>query len=165
MASDAFELVLHRDTVRAEWCDYNGHLRDAFYALIFSHATDALMDHIGLDAAGRAQSGHSIYTLECHLNFLREVKAGDEVQVSTLLLGADRKRLHIYHSMSLRGELAETVENGPVAASEQMLLHVDTRGPKSAVFAPEVMARVQAMAAEHAGLAWPAYAGRVIRLP
>ena len=29
--------------VRAEWIDYNGHLRDAYYAVIFSEAIDVLM--------------------------------------------------------------------------------------------------------------------------
>ncbi len=33
-------LPCYHDTVRAEWVDYNGHLRDAFYMLIFSFATD-----------------------------------------------------------------------------------------------------------------------------
>ncbi len=27
--------------ILAEWTDYNGHLRDAFYLLLFSYATDA----------------------------------------------------------------------------------------------------------------------------
>jgi acyl-CoA thioester hydrolase len=30
--------------VLPEWTDYNGHLRDAYYLLVFSMATDALMD-------------------------------------------------------------------------------------------------------------------------
>ena len=49
-------LTSYRTTVLPEWVDYNGHLRDAFYLLIFSHATDALMDQLGLDEAGRARS-------------------------------------------------------------------------------------------------------------
>ena len=49
--------TIHRDTVRPEWVDYNGHLRDAFYMLIFSLSTDAFMDRIGLDDAGRTSRG------------------------------------------------------------------------------------------------------------
>ncbi|MGY5799659.1 thioesterase family protein, partial [Rheinheimera faecalis] len=45
-----------------EWVDYNGHLRDAFYLLVFSYATDALMAHIGLDSQNRDASGHSLFT-------------------------------------------------------------------------------------------------------
>ena len=49
-------LITYRTTVQEDWVDYNGHLRDAFYLLIFSYATDALMERIGLDAASlRAQ--------------------------------------------------------------------------------------------------------------
>ena len=33
-----------RETVRGEWCDYNGHLNMAYYVLIFDHATDAFHD-------------------------------------------------------------------------------------------------------------------------
>ena len=155
----AAPLAIHREQVRPEWVDYNGHLRDAFYLLIFSFATDALMDYIGLDEAGRALSQSSIYTLESHINYLQEVKAGAEVRIETQLLGHDAKRLHIYHAMYLPGA------SDPVSVSEQMLLHVDMRGPRSAAFHPEVMARVQEIATAHSRLAQPKYAGRVIRLP
>jgi len=155
----AAPLAMHREVVRAEWGDYNGHLRDAFYMLIFSFATDALMNYIGLDEAGRARHQSSIYTLESHINYLQEVKAGTEVRIETQLLGHDAKRLHIYHAMYV-GEPAE-----PVSVSEQMLLHVDMRGPKSAAFNQKVMERVQAIAAAHCQLPKPKYAGRVMRLP
>ncbi|PKL97622.1 MAG: 4-hydroxybenzoyl-CoA thioesterase, partial [Gammaproteobacteria bacterium HGW-Gammaproteobacteria-9] len=39
-------LPTYRTTISTEWVDYNGHLRDAFYLLIFSYATDALMEHL-----------------------------------------------------------------------------------------------------------------------
>ena len=60
-------LTTYRTPILPEWVDYNDHLRDAFYLLIFSYATDALMTRIGLDHAGRERSGHTLYTLECHL--------------------------------------------------------------------------------------------------
>ena len=155
----ASELPLYQDRVRSEWVDYNGHMRDAFYLLIFSFATDALMDAIGLDAAGRAAGHSSIYTLESHIHYLHEVKLGSAVQVHTRLLGVDAKRLHVCQEMRVPDR------EGPVAVSEQMLLHVDVRGPQSAPFLPPVAACVQAMAAMHSQLARPAYVGRVMRLP
>ena len=81
------------------------------------------------------------------------------MRIETQLITHDAKRLHIYHAMYLSGA-AE-----PVSASEQMLLHVDMRGPKSAPFRPEVLARVQTIATAHAHLPQPKYAGRLIRLP
>lgn len=157
--SHAAPLQMHHELVRPEWGDYNGHLRDAFYLLIFSLATDALMDYIGLDEAARTRMLCSIYTLESHINYLQEVKTGAEVRVKTQLIAHDTKRLHIYHTMHLLGA------SEPVSASEQMLLHIDIRGPKSTPFHPEVLARVQAITMAHANLPQPKYAGRRIQLP
>jgi acyl-CoA thioester hydrolase len=152
-------LTTFRTTIAAEWVDYNGHLRDAFYLLIFSYATDALMDEIGLDEAGRAETGHTLYTLECHLNYLAEVKLGAEVEVRTQILGFDAKRLHIHHSLHYPGDAAE------LAASEQMLMNIDSNAGRSAPFVERVAGRIRGIAAEQAGLPRPAHVGRVIALP
>ena len=155
MASDP----LYTAVVPPEWVDYNGHLRDAYYGLIYSYATDALMDQIGLDAAGRARTHGSLFTLESHIHSLHEVKLGAEVQVQLQLLGHDAKRLHIFLKLLLPGR-AE-----PVAVCEQMLLHVDIRGPRSAAFPADVLARVQGIAATHRALPVPTLVGRVMQLP
>ncbi|HEX7907381.1 MAG TPA: thioesterase family protein [Paraburkholderia sp.] len=152
-------LPCYRDTVRPEWVDYNGHLRDAFYMLIFSFATDALIDLIGLPDAVRKERRRSIYTLEAHLNYLHEIKEGTPVRVDMRVLAHDAKRLHLYLEM-FAGDGGE-----PVAAGEQMLLHVDTGGPRAAAFDSDVEARVRVLAEAHAALPPPAYAGRVIGLP
>lgn len=152
-------LTTYRTAISAEWVDYNGHLRDAFYLLIFSYATDALMDEIGLDDAGRAETGHTLYTLECHLNYLAEVKLGAEVEVRTQILGFDAKRLHIHHSLHYPYEAAE------LAASEQMLMNIDSSAGRSAPFVEKVAGRIRGIAAEQAGLSRPVHVGRVIALP
>ncbi len=151
--------TLHEDVVRDEWVDYNGHLRDAYYLLIFSFATDALLDRIGLDDAARRARGRSVYTLEAHVNYLHEVKAGARVRIDARVLAHDAKRVHLYLEMFAAGV------DGAVAASEQMLLHVDTRGPASAPFDADVAERVAALAAQQRDAPAPAYAGRVIGLP
>ncbi|KVM90307.1 thioesterase family protein [Burkholderia stagnalis] len=153
-------LTIYRDVVRPEWVDYNGHLRDAFYLLIFSFATDALLDRIGLDDAARRERGRSVYTLEAHVNYLHEIKEGTRVRVDARVLAHDAKRLHLYLELFADGH------DGAVSASEQMLLHVDTRdGPKSAPFDTDVAERVAALHALQRDAAPPAYAGRVIGLP
>ena len=50
-------LLTWQGEVLPAWVDYNGHLNDAYYLVIFSFATDRFMDRIGLDAAGRAATG------------------------------------------------------------------------------------------------------------
>lgn len=133
-------LTIYRDVVRPEWVDYNGHLRDAFYLLIFSFATDALLDRIGLDDAARKTRRRSVYTLEAHIAYLHEIKEGQRVRVDARVFAFDAKRLHLYLEM-----FAEGID-APVSASEQMLLHVDTRdGPKSAPFDADVAEQVGAL--------------------
>lgn len=152
-------LRLLRERVRPDWIDYNGHLNEAYYLLIFSHANDAFMDHVGLDAAGRAAMGTSIYTLEAHISYLDEVGEGAEVAVATQLLDIDQKRMHVYHVMY------DTAggEDRPLAECEVMMLHVDmTDGPKAAPFHAPVQARLDAIHAAHAALPRPKRAGRAI---
>ena len=45
------EPVVWREPVQDAWIDYNGHLSEPYYVLVFGHATDAVMD------AGRAGPG------------------------------------------------------------------------------------------------------------
>ncbi len=155
----AAPLTTWRGSIQHEWVDFNGHLRDAFYMLIFSFASDGFLDQVGLDEAGRAATGHSIFTLECHINYLLEVKEGAAVEVRTQVIGHDAKRLHVYHCLHLDG--AEPL----LAGSEQMWLNMDMTARRSAPFAASVLPRVQALAAQHKGLPVSKYVGRVIGLP
>ncbi|MGF6757104.1 thioesterase family protein [Paraburkholderia sp. GAS42] len=158
---DETPLIVYRDKVRPEWVDYNGHLRDAFYLLIFSFATDVLIDRIGLDDVTRKARGRSIYTLEAHVNYLHEIKEGAPLRVEVRVLAHDAKRLHIYL------EMFTDARDAPVAAGEQMLLHVDTSGPKAVAFDDDIEARVRALvlAQSQANQQRATYRGRVIGLP
>ncbi|WP_060512234.1 thioesterase family protein [Pseudomonas sp. NBRC 111124] len=152
-------LITYRTPVQEAWVDYNGHLRDAFYLLIFSYATDALMERIGLDEGSRGQSGNSLFTLEAHINYLHEVKLGTEVWVQTQIVGFDRKRLHVYHSLHRAGF------DEVLSASEQMLLHVDLAGPSSAPFNDISRRLLQELLEQGRDLTPPEYVGRRMQLP
>jgi acyl-CoA thioester hydrolase len=111
-------IPIYRTAIRPEWIDYNGHLRDAYYAVIISEAIDALMDRVGLDEAYRTRSGCTLYTVEMHFHYLQEVKQSDTAEVRTRLLGSDRKRIHAAF------ELLRAGHSGVAATAEAMLLHV-----------------------------------------
>ena len=143
--------------VPTDWVDFNGHMNDAAYAIAFSHATDQLMDRLGMDAAWRERSGCTIYTLESHIRYLQEAHEGQHIHVTAQLLGHDSKRLRVFHRMHRRGE------EKPLATSEQLLLHVDARGPSAAPFDAETRERIAQLAAGQADLPIPAAAGRGIR--
>jgi betainyl-CoA thioesterase len=131
---------IYSTPVLAEWIDYNGHLRDAYYGLILSYACDALMDHLGMDAAYRQQTHCTLYTLEEHLHFLHEVKRSDTVDVSVRLLAADRKRLHAAFDFYCARY------SDPVAMGELMLLHVQQgASPKAVAFPPRIGAAIESL--------------------
>jgi len=152
-------LCLYRTEVRPEWLDYNGHMNEAYYVLVFSRTTDAFMDFTGQDAGYRAHSNCSVYTLETHVVYLREVSAGEELRVETQLLGHDEKRYRLFHTM-YRGDSGDLLATG-----EHMLLHVDMSGPRSAPFPPDVAERLAEIEAAHAHLPVPDQAGRGIAFP
>ena len=63
----ATPLISYHCNVLSEWVDYNGHMSEAFYVLVFGHATDALYEQAGMGDAYRAHSGCSLYTVESHI--------------------------------------------------------------------------------------------------
>jgi carnitine 3-dehydrogenase / betainyl-CoA thioesterase len=151
----AGELRAHSARVPADWIDYNGHVHESRYLQAFADATDALLASIGIDAEYLA-SGGSYFTVETHLSHLRQLEAGDAVTVTTQVLAADEKRLHLFHVLLRDGEPA------PVATAEQMLLHVDTASGRAAPAGARVLQRVTRLRDEHAGLPRPDRAGRSI---
>ena len=50
--------------MQPEWIDYNGHLSEPYYVLVCGHATDAVMEAVGLGPDYRAETGASLYTVE-----------------------------------------------------------------------------------------------------
>ncbi|HWZ65137.1 MAG TPA: thioesterase family protein [Steroidobacteraceae bacterium] len=135
-------VAIYETAIVPEWIDYNGHLRDAYYGLIVSFACDALMDRVGLDAAYRTRTRCTLYTLEMHLHYLREVKGSERVAVAVTILGSDRKRLHAGFTLRAVGQLE------PAATAELMLLHVrQGDAPGSEPFPAPIAAALAALAA------------------
>lgn len=138
-----------RQQVRPEWIDYNGHLSEAYYVLVFGFTTDALMEHVGMDAEYLRTSGCSLYTVEGHVRYLHEVRGDAELIVTTRIIEVGAKKLRLCHEMRVDDEL--------VATEEMMLLYVDGEAGKAAPFPPEVRGYLD----EHVEEA-PDYAGRSI---
>lgn len=143
------ELLPYHQQVRPEWIDYNGHLSEGYYVLVFGFATDAVLDQLGLDTEYRQRTECSLYTVEAHVRYLREVKPDAELVVTTRVVDAGTKKLRLCHEMRVSEEL--------VATEEIMALHVDGAQGRAAPF-PEEIANYAAGLVEQA----PEYAGRAI---
>ena len=140
-----------REPVLDDWVDYNGHLSEAYYVLVFGHATDAVMGHVGLGPAYRAAHGASLFTVEAHVRYLDQVPGGVGLEVRSTVIGATAKLLWLWHEMWAEDRLRAT--------EEVLGVHVDTASGRSSRFPDDVAGAVAAARVDP-----PAEAGRSIRL-
>ena len=110
------------------WIDYNGHMNVGFYSVAFDKATDTLFDEIGIGQSYKNLSNASMFCVETHLTYEREVGLGDPLIFHIQMLDYDEKRIQLFHMMrhETKGYLAATMEF--------MGLHVDIRKKKAAIF-------------------------------
>jgi acyl-CoA thioester hydrolase len=145
--------------VEPAWIDYNGHLNMAYYNVLFDRAVDEVFETIGCGLDYVKTRRHSCFTAEVHVRYLRELHAGDPVQVSLLLIAYDEKRLHYFE------ELRHAGEGWLSATSENMSLHVDMTAKRTAPFPAHVADRLARMKAAHDRLPRPEGIGRRIAMP
>ncbi|MGQ9369826.1 thioesterase family protein [Azospirillum sp. ST 5-10] len=156
--TDAAPLELHRETVLPDWIDYNGHMNVAYYLLAFDHATDAVLDHFGVGRAYAESGAGSMFVVEAHLTYAREVTQGDRLRFSSRVLGVDAKRVQLFHEM-------HHADDGFLAATaEFMLLHVDLADRRAAPLPAAARSRFEAAAAAHAALPRPVQSGRAVAM-
>ena len=128
------EPVVWREPVQDAWIDYNGLLSVPYFVLVFGHATDAVMDAVGLGPAYREDHDASLYTVEAHVRYLDEVTAGSELEVRSSVIGVTGKLLWLWHELWVEGRLRAT--------EEVLGVHVVGRG--SAPFPDDVAALARA---------------------
>lgn len=144
--------------LREEWIDYNGHLSEAYYVLVFGFATDQAMEVFGMDAAYRERTGSSLYTVEAHVRYLQEVALGARLRVRTVIAGSTEKKLHLAHEMYAH-QICE--DAGTLVATEEILgLHVGGDPAGAQPFPTEVS---ELIAARNTQEDAPSWVGRALR--
>jgi acyl-CoA thioester hydrolase len=148
----------YRDRVRSEWTDHNGHMNVGYYLVVFDYATDEFLSWVGLDERHRRVQRVTTFCLEAHVVYHREVRSGDPLRFTTLLLGHDSKRIHYFHAMYHAGE-------GYLAATNELMsLHVSEPTRRGGPMTAEVLERLAQIQKAHATLPRPPQVGRTIGL-
>src|SRR3984893_18718980 len=145
--------------VEPPWIDYNGHLNMAYYNVLFDRAVDEAFELLGCGLDYVKTRGHSCFTAEAHVRYLRELHAERSVRVTFQLLDYDRKRMHYFE------QLFHAAEGWVSATSENMSLHVDMAAKRTAPFPDGVVAALARMESMHANLPRPEAVGRRIAMP
>src|SRR5689334_3278237 len=74
------------------------------------HATDAVMDAVGLGPAYQAAHDSSLYTVEAHVRYLAEIRGGADLEVRSSIVGVKPKLLWLWHELWADGRLRATEE-------------------------------------------------------
>ncbi len=96
MTNQPFE---YQTTVPKSWVDFNGHMNDAEYNRAFSDAGVEFISHLGLDEQKIAEISYTIFTLENHIVYQKEVFEADTITIKVRLHDLDAKRLHVFMTL------------------------------------------------------------------
>jgi acyl-CoA thioester hydrolase len=130
------EPLVWSEDVRPEWIDYNGHLSEAYYVLVFGHATDEAMVRLGMTPRYLIDTGTSLFTLEAHVRYLDQVPPGSRLEVRTSVIGVTAKLLWLWHELWCADRLRAT--------EEVLAVHVDTTAGRSSPFPDDLRRRAEA---------------------
>ncbi len=148
----------YRDVVHEDWIDYNAHMNMGYYMVVFDFATDAWFDYLGLDRAHRDRHRITTFTVEGHINYIRELRVGAPLRFTTRLLDFDAKRIHYFH------EMYHAQEGYLAATNELMTLHISEATRRSGPMHDDVLEWLAAIKARHDGLAPAPQVGRRVGL-
>ena len=139
----------------ADWMDYNGHMNIAYFGMAFDQAMDVWLEKSGIGRSYVKAAGGSMFVLQNHLHYLKEIREGEDMSITLQMLDLDEKRLHVFLRLHNGA--------GTVAATNELLaIHVDMSTRKSAPFPAEIATRLRDQLAEHAAIPRPRIAGHRI---
>jgi len=146
LVSDIFE-------VKREWSDYKNHLNVAHYMTMFDQAADQAHAEYGIDQSYIRDRHATLYIVESHVRYMRELLLGSRVRVTFQLLGYDAKRVHYFQ------ELFHS-DGWCAARAEFLSVHIDMSSLKVADFPVDVNDRLRNLQHRQSRLPFPEDAGK-----
>jgi acyl-CoA thioester hydrolase len=146
--------TLHVDP---EWIDLYGHMTAYRYVATFDTLGFALLGELGVGEDYTKRTGCGIYTADLRVTYVREVFAGDPLEVRLFMLDSDEKRVLCVM------ELWQIRDNYLSAIAEQLSIHVDLSTRKVLPFPEATERQLQEAVEAHAPLV-PATYERKLRM-
>jgi acyl-CoA thioester hydrolase len=156
MVNLAEPVELFNFTALGEWVDFNGHMNVAYYVANYDHAVDVFLNMHGIGEDYCKSQQKSVFALENHIHYLREVNPGDNLYIDMQMLGIDHKRTHFFMRMFNRDTATK------VSTSELMCIHVDMITRRSSPFPEAAFNKLETLLGQHQALDVPAEVGHVI---
>jgi acyl-CoA thioester hydrolase len=132
-------LVTYRGAVYPSQCDHMGHMNVAWYVSKFDEATWQLFATIGLTRARLRDEKLGMAGVEQHIEYERELFAGDVVTVTSTILEVRDKVLRFAHEMrnDATGEIA--------AKTVLVAVHLDATARRAKPLPEDVRDRARSM--------------------
>jgi len=148
-----FRSAIH--TVTEEWIDLNGHMSMAYYPVLFEALGSNVMDELGLGRDYVLAERRSLFTIEAHMRFVRELHVG--ARVRSVFRYVDHDHSKLVYAQELNHE------DGWLSATLEVLaIHVDILARKSAPFRKDTLALFEALASQARERPKPGYLGRAV---
>ena len=132
-------LITYRGAVYPSQCDHMGHMNVMWYVAKFDEATWQLFSAIGLTPSRLRAESIGMAGVEQHIEYKRELYAGDVVTVSSAILEVKQKAIRFAHEM-------KNDETGEVAARTVLVaVHLDAVTRKARALPTDVRDRAYSM--------------------
>jgi acyl-CoA thioester hydrolase len=131
--------ITYRGTVYPWHCDHMGHMNVMWYVGKFDEASWQILASLGLTRTRTREEGIGAVAVEQHINYKRELFAGDIVTIRSTVLQIKDKVLRLFHEM--RNE-----ETGEIAATMTVVaIHIDVHARKARELPADIRERALKM--------------------
>ena len=129
--------ITYRGAVYPWHCDHVGHMNVMWYVGKFDEATWNLFQRVGITPDYLRANQRGMAAVDQHIQYKRELKAGDVVTVRSTILEIEGRKIRFRHEMT-------NGDSGEVAAVTTLLgVHMVTLARKACAFPDEVVSRAR----------------------
>jgi acyl-CoA thioester hydrolase len=140
-------IVTYRGTVYPSQCDHMGHMNVMWYVAKFDEASWQLLSMLGLTASRFKRAGIGVAAVDQHIQYKRELHAGDVVTIRSSVLAVSEKSIRLVHEMT-------NDETGEIAAVTILVgVHMDMTSRRASALPSDVRDCATRMIVELEGLA------------
>jgi len=93
-------IITHRGTIYPWHCDHMGHMNVMWYVGKFDEATWHILAEVGASPSRMREEGFGLVAVEQHIEYKRELRAGDLITIRSSLLEAKEKSVRFIHQMT-----------------------------------------------------------------
>ncbi len=133
--------ITYRGTIYPWHCDHMDHMNVMWYVGKFDEATWQLFSRLGLPRSRFSKEGTGMGAVEQHIEYKRELHAGDLISIRSAVLEIKEKSVRISHEMT-------NDETGELAARTTIVgVYFDTSIREARPFPSDIRERMSQMIA------------------